>query len=47
MSVIQVANLTFSYEGSYDEIFKDVSFQLDTSWRLGLQAGTDGEKRPF
>ena len=36
MSIIQVTNLTFCYEGSYDNIFENVSFQIDTDWRLGL-----------
>lgn len=47
MSVIQVANLTFSYEGSYDEIFKDASFQLDTSWRLGFTGRNGRGKTTF
>ena len=36
MSQINVSHLTFAYEGSYDHIFEDVSFQLDTDWKLGL-----------
>ena len=36
MSLIQVKNLTFSYDGSYENIFENVSFQLDTNWRLGF-----------
>lgn len=36
MSLIQVEHLTFCYDGSYDNVFEDVSFQLDTDWRLGL-----------
>ena len=36
MSTIQVKNLTFAYEGSYDNIFEDVSFQIDTDWKLGF-----------
>lgn len=36
MSQITVNNLTFAYEGSYDTIFENVSFQLDTDWKLGL-----------
>lgn len=34
--MIQVANLTFAYEGSYDNIFENVSFQIDTGWKLGF-----------
>lgn len=36
MSLINVTNLTFSYEGSYDNIFENVSFQIDTNWKLGF-----------
>jgi len=36
MSLLKVSNLTFSYDGSYDDIFKDVSFQIDTDWKLGF-----------
>lgn len=36
MAQINVNNLTFSYDGSYDNIFEDVSFSIDTSWRLGF-----------
>ncbi len=36
MSAIQVSNLTFAYEGSYDNIFEDASFRIDTDWRLGF-----------
>ena len=36
MSLIQVKDLTFSYDGSYDLIFEEASFQIDTDWKLGL-----------
>jgi lincosamide and streptogramin A transport system ATP-binding/permease protein len=36
MSIINVSNLTFSYESSYDNIFEDVSFHIDTDWKLGF-----------
>lgn len=36
MSLIHITNLTFSYEGSYDTVFENVSFQIDTNWKLGL-----------
>lgn len=36
MSQIQVNNLTFYYDGSYDTIFENTTFRLDTDWRLGL-----------
>ena len=36
MSQINISNLTFSYNGSYDAIFKHVSFCIDTNWKLGF-----------
>lgn len=36
MSQINVQNLTFGYEGSLKNVFEDVSFVLDTDWKLGL-----------
>lgn len=36
MAQISVNNLTFYYEGSYDNIFEDVSFTIDTDWKLGF-----------
>lgn len=36
MSQINVSNLIFCYEGSYDNIFENVSFQIDTEWKLGF-----------
>ncbi len=36
MSMIQAENLTFSYPGSPDLVFRDAAFQIDSNWRLGL-----------
>ncbi|MBR1390494.1 MAG: ABC-F type ribosomal protection protein [Lachnospiraceae bacterium] len=36
MSQISVNHLTFHYEGSFDNIFEDVSFSIDTNWKLGF-----------
>jgi lincosamide and streptogramin A transport system ATP-binding/permease protein len=36
MAQINVSNLTFRYEGSSDNIFEDVSFRIDTDWKLGF-----------
>ena len=36
MSLISVNNLTFRYDGSYNNIFENVSFNIDTDWKLGL-----------
>jgi len=36
MAQINVSNLTFSYERSFDNVFEQVSFSIDTNWRLGF-----------
>ncbi len=36
MAFINVNNLTFRYEGSVNNVFEDVSFHIDTDWKLGL-----------
>lgn len=43
MSLIQVSDLTFSYDGSYDLIFDEASFQIDTNWKLGF-VGRNGTR---
>lgn len=47
MSLISVNHLTFYYEGSYDNIFEDVSFQIDTNWKLGFVARNGRGKTTF
>ncbi len=36
MAQINVCNLTFAYEGSFDNVFENVSFSIDTDWKLGF-----------
>ena len=36
MALLQCSHVSFAYDGSYDDIFTDLSFQADTDWRLGL-----------
>lgn len=36
MSQISISQLTFNYENSYHKIFKDVSFTIDSNWKLGF-----------
>lgn len=36
MSMIKVSNLTFNYDNHPDNIFEDVSFIIDTNWKLGF-----------
>lgn len=47
MSQINISHLTFAYEGSYDNVFEDVSFQLDTDWRLGFTGRNGKGKTTF
>lgn len=47
MSLINVTDLTFAYEGSYDNIFENVSFQLDTDWKLGFTGRNGRGKTTF
>ncbi|MFC5406043.1 Lsa family ABC-F type ribosomal protection protein [Cohnella soli] len=47
MSLINITNLTFAYEGSYDNIFDNVNLQLDTDWKLGLTGRNGRGKTTF
>jgi lincosamide and streptogramin A transport system ATP-binding/permease protein len=47
MSLINISNLTFAYEGSYDNIFENVSFQIDTNWKLGFTGRNGRGKTTF
>lgn len=43
MAQINVCNLTFAYEGSSDNVFDNVSFSIDTNWKLGF-IGRNGKQ---
>lgn len=47
MSLINVTNLTFAYEDSYDNIFENISFQIDTDWKLGFTGRNGRGKTTF
>lgn len=47
MSLIQVSDLSFTYEGSYDPVFENVSFQIDTDWKLGFTGRNGRGKTTF
>ena len=47
MSIISVQNLTFSYDSSYENIFEDVSFRIDTNWKLGFTGRNGRGKTTF
>ena len=36
MALINVADLSFTYDGSYYPVFDHVGFSIDSSWKLGL-----------
>lgn len=47
MSLINVSTLTFAYDGSYDNIFENVNFQIDTDWKLGFTGRNGRGKNTF
>ena len=47
MSMIKAEHLTFSYPGSFDTIFDDVSFMIDTDWKLGFVGRNGRGKTTF
>ncbi|MBR5267806.1 MAG: ABC-F type ribosomal protection protein [Lachnospiraceae bacterium] len=36
MAQISVNDLTFYYDGSFDNVFENVSFSIDTNWKIGF-----------
>lgn len=47
MSMIKIENLIFSYPSSYDNIFENVNFQIDTDWKLGFVGRNGRGKTTF
>jgi len=47
MSIIKVENLTFSYSSALDNIFENVSFSIDTDWKLGFVGRNGRGKTTF
>ncbi len=47
LAQILVDHLTFAYEGSFDNIFEDLSFSVDTNWRLGFLGRNGKGKTTF
>lgn len=47
MSMIKVENLTFAWPGSSDNVFENVSFQMDTDWKLGFTGRNGRGKTTF
>ena len=36
MGLLDVKNLSFKYDNQIEKVFDNVSFQIDTNWKLGL-----------
>ena len=47
MSLINISNLTFAYDGGHENIFENVSFQIDTDWKLGFTGRNGRGKTTF
>jgi ABC-type transport system involved in cytochrome c biogenesis ATPase subunit len=47
MSLINVTNLTFGYDSGPENIFENVSFQIDTDWKLGFTGRNGRGKTTF
>ena len=47
MSLIKITELSFTYPGSFDPVFEDCSFQIDTSWKLGFTGRNGRGKTTF
>lgn len=47
MSMIKVENLTFSYPSGSENVFENVSFVLDTDWKLGFVGRNGRGKTTF
>lgn len=47
MSKIQVNHLSYGYPGSQKLVFEDVSFSIDTNWKLGLIGRNGAGKTTF
>jgi len=47
LSLISVQQLTFSYDGSFGNVFDQVSFQMDSDWKLGFVSRNGRGKTTF
>ncbi|MCI8387370.1 MAG: ABC-F type ribosomal protection protein [Clostridiales bacterium] len=47
MSIININNLTFGYDGSSENVFENVTFRLDSDWRLGFTGRNGRGKTTF
>lgn len=42
MALLEVKNLTFGYDNQIENVFNNITFQIDTNWKLGL-VGRNGK----
>ena len=47
MSLINIRELTFGYDGSDKNLFENVTLGIDTTWRLGLSGRNGRGKTTF
>lgn len=47
MAMISVQQLTFSYDGSFGNVFDQVTFQMDSDWKLGFVSRNGRGKTTF
>lgn len=47
MSLINIKDLSYTYEDCYDAIFENVSFQINTDWKLGFTGRNGRGKTTF
>lgn len=47
MSIIEIQDLTFGYDGRPELVFESVSFRIDTDWRLGFTGRNGRGKTTF
>lgn len=47
MTIIKIQNLTFSYPGTYENIFENLQLTLDSDWKLGFTGRNGRGKTTF
>src|SRR5215510_12248074 len=47
MALINISNMTFAYDNGGGNVFENVSFRIDTDWRLGFTGRNGRGKTTF
>ena len=47
LSVVNIQNLTFCYDNSFNGVFKNLSFAIDSNWKLGFIGRNGCDKTTF